>query len=120
MSQLCVAASPKREAGRREKLEGRKLMSALQSNTDVLLVAIPMVGMLVIGFFRLDEAICKPEKRIVKGHPLSGWDAGGQPMCIEPDGKVLASADEDAIRSSSRLSARKRLGSSNSGWKAEV
>ena len=38
------------------------------SNTDSLLVAIPMVGFLFAVFFRLDE--------------------NGRPMCVDPDGQV--------------------------------
>ena len=62
-------------------------MSAIQSNTDALLVAIPMVAAMFAGFFRLDEAIGRVQKPMEKGHSLSHWDKDGHPVCIEPDGK---------------------------------
>ena len=69
-------------------LEGTA-MSAIQSNTDALLVAIPMVAALFAGFFRLDEAIGRTQRSMEKGHSLSHRDKDGQPVCIEPDGKVF-------------------------------
>lgn len=62
-------------------------MSAIQSNTDALLVAIPMVAAMFAGFFRLDEAIGRVQRPMEKGHSLSHWDEDGHPVCIEPDGK---------------------------------
>jgi hypothetical protein len=62
-------------------------MSAIQSNTDALLVAIPMVAVMFAGFFRLDEVISRNRKPVKSGHPLSDWDKDGHPICIEPDGK---------------------------------
>jgi hypothetical protein len=62
-------------------------MSALQSDTDAILVAIPMVGAMFAAFFRLDEVFSRHRKRQEKGHSLSGWDKDGLLVCIEPDGK---------------------------------
>jgi hypothetical protein len=62
-------------------------MSALQSNTDAILVAIPMVSVTFAAFFRLDEILSRHSKPTEMGHPLSHWDRDGQPICIEPDGK---------------------------------
>ena len=62
-------------------------MSAIQSNTDALLVAIPMVVAMFAGFFRLDEAIGRAQRPMEKGHSLSHWDKDGHPVFIEPDGK---------------------------------
>jgi hypothetical protein len=67
-------------------------MSIIQSNTDALLVAIPMVGLLFIGVFRLDELFGKPKKQPVESRrQLSGWDKNGQPICADPDGKMPTS-----------------------------
>lgn len=58
------------------------------SNADAMLVAIPMIGVLVVGFFRLDELVGKPRK---VGAPLDqsiGRDADGQPVSLDPDGTV--------------------------------
>jgi hypothetical protein len=52
-------------------------MSVLQSNTDALLVAIPMIGTLIIGFFRLDELVGKPKKQGMSRRQISGLDAKG-------------------------------------------
>jgi hypothetical protein len=62
-------------------------MLATQTNTDALLVAIPMVTVMFAAFFRLDEAFGRHDKPLENGHPLSHWDAEGQPVCIEPDGR---------------------------------
>lgn len=58
------------------------------SNSDALLVAVPMVGILIACFFRLDEMFGKPKKKTSVEHrrQMSGWDADGKPMCADPDG----------------------------------
>ena len=63
-------------------------MSTLDSSRDALLIAIPMVLIMFAGFFRLDELLSKPPKRVVNGHSLSFWDDNGSPECIEPDGTL--------------------------------
>jgi len=63
-------------------------MAALESNTDAILIAIPMVGLLFATFFRLDEAFSRYPKPSKNGHPLSCRDKDGHPVCIEPDGKL--------------------------------
>ena len=65
-------------------------MSVLQSNADSLLVAIPMIGLLFLGFFRLDELLGKPKKPVVNRRQMSGWDKNGRPLCADPDGKSPA------------------------------
>jgi hypothetical protein len=65
-------------------------MTVFQSNTDALLVAVPMVGILFLGHFRLDELFGKPKKKAqVKESPrqLTDWDENGQPICADPGGK---------------------------------
>ena len=64
-------------------------MMAQLSTTDSLLVAIPMVGLLFAGFFRLDELFGKSKKKPVKTRrPMVGLDENGRPMCVDPDGQV--------------------------------
>ncbi len=58
------------------------------SNADTLLFAIPMIGIMFAGLFRLDEAFSRTGKPYENGHQLSGWDADGAPVCVEPDGKL--------------------------------
>lgn len=73
-------------------------MAILQSNADALLVAIPMVGLLFIGFFRLDELFGKPKRRAKTRNKMSGWDQNGRPVCADPDEKL-----QDKVRKSSRV-----------------
>jgi hypothetical protein len=67
-------------------------MSMIQSNSDALLIAIPMVGLLFAGFFRLDELFGKPKKQPSESRRrMSGWDKDGQPVCADPDGRMPGS-----------------------------
>jgi hypothetical protein len=66
-------------------------MSVLQSTADSLIVAIPMVGLLFAGFFRLDELVGKPKKAMVAHHRLSSWDKDGRAVCVDPDGRIAGS-----------------------------
>jgi len=61
------------------------------SNTDSLLVAIPMVGLLFAGFFRLDELFGKSKKKksVKARRPMVGLDENGRPICLDPDGNVV-------------------------------
>jgi len=67
-------------------------MSNLQSNTDAILIAIPMLGLLFAGFFRLDELLGKPEKPADPKRQRSGLDKHGRQICVDPDGKIENSA----------------------------
>lgn len=60
-------------------------MAILQSTADSLLVAIPMVVLLFIGFFRLDELFGKSKKSVRTRSKMSGWDKDGRPVCADPD-----------------------------------
>jgi hypothetical protein len=63
-------------------------MSVTLSNTDALLVAIPMIGILVVGFFRLDEMVGKPRKLAARRPQVAGTDGEGHQICLDPDGTV--------------------------------
>lgn len=63
-------------------------MAPLQSSSDSILVAIPMVFIMFAGFFRLDEAFSKPKTTSQVRRGLTDWDENGVPLCVEPDGKV--------------------------------
>jgi len=71
-------------------------MLALQSNTDAILVAVPMVGVMFAVLFRLDESLSRGRKPMEQGHPLSDWDKDGLPVCVEPDGKLLQREQSNA------------------------
>jgi hypothetical protein len=59
----------------------------IQSNADALVVAIPMIVILFLGFFRLDELVAQPPRKSEPVCKLSGWDESGRPVCTDPDGK---------------------------------
>ncbi len=66
-------------------------MSPSHSMLEMLLLGFPILGMLFLAFFRLDELIAKPRRHAAAGHPLSHRDSNGQSICIEPDGRYLTS-----------------------------
>jgi hypothetical protein len=62
-------------------------MTILLSNSDALLVAVPMIGILVVSFFRLDELVGKTKKRPAQQRrQVAGLDGGGRQICLDPDG----------------------------------
>jgi len=67
---------------------GGSQMYVLQSNRDALLLAIPMVGLMFAGFFRLDEILGRPKKAPEMRRQRSGLDATGRPICMDPDGRM--------------------------------
>jgi len=60
------------------------LMTGIQSNTDTLLVGIPMVICLFAGLFRLDELWTMPRTKPKPGRRLTNWDEKGVPICTDP------------------------------------
>jgi hypothetical protein len=70
-------------------------MTMLLSNRDALLVALPMIGILFVGFFRLDEAFGKPKNKQAKRRSqVAGVDPEGRPICIDPDGKRVGGSSK--------------------------
>jgi hypothetical protein len=65
------------------------MMAAIQSDMNALLVAIPMVGLLFVGMFRLDELFGKTQKKTKRRREIAGVDQNGMPICLDPDGNVL-------------------------------
>jgi hypothetical protein len=67
-------------------------VTELQSNADAILVGIPMLGILLFSFFRLDGSIGHrrraKQRATLMGHPLSYTDEQGEFVCVEPDGGV--------------------------------
>ena len=61
-------------------------MSVIQSNADAILVAVPMIGLLFAGYFRLDELFSKP-KRKKSSHvrPFASLDESGNATGLDPD-----------------------------------
>ena len=59
----------------------------LQSGWENLLVAIPFVGLLLVGFFRLDEIIASPNRDRTARRPFCGCDEDGYLLLSDPDGR---------------------------------
>jgi len=64
-------------------------MTIIDSNRDALLIAIPMVGLLFFGFFRLDELFGKSKRTVKERRVMGGSDLDGRPICLDPDGQVF-------------------------------
>jgi hypothetical protein len=64
--------------------------SSVFSNLDTLLVAIPFLIFLVIGYFRLDEVFASPsrrENRIRARRACCSVNKDGQVFLSDPDGR---------------------------------
>ena len=63
------------------------------SSLTAMLVVAPLLAFMAAGFFRLDEILGKPRRRVVRRHrhiPLAaGLDERGIPIGIDPDGRSL-------------------------------
>ena len=63
--------------------------TVLSSGRDAMLVAVPLLGLLLVGFFRLDSLLAsprpRPEARLVR-RPAPGLSADGEPVVSDPDG----------------------------------
>lgn len=66
-------------------------MTLILSNSDALLVAVPLVGILFAGYFRLDELVGKSKKPVKSRRPMVGCDEHGLPICADPDGSIVHS-----------------------------
>jgi hypothetical protein len=58
----------------------------LNSGEDTLLFAIPFIGMLIVGFFRLDELLAAPRTTNKPLHAPRGVDRNGEQILCDPDG----------------------------------
>ena len=57
------------------------------SNSDALLLAVPMIGLLIVGYFRLDELLGKPRKAAPpRGRGLGAMRGDGAMTYLDPDG----------------------------------
>jgi hypothetical protein len=59
----------------------------LQSGWENFLVAVLFVGILLVGFFRLDEIIASPRRARAVKPPFSGCDENGDLLLSDPDGR---------------------------------
>jgi hypothetical protein len=59
----------------------------LNSVKDTLLVAIPFIGILALGVFRLDTIFFATKEPANRRRPRCGMDKNGEPLLVDPDGK---------------------------------
>jgi hypothetical protein len=57
------------------------------SGWQILMVAIPVVCLLLIVVFRLDQVIFRPKQSQKLPRPASGTDKDGEPIVCDPDGR---------------------------------
>jgi hypothetical protein len=61
--------------------------TVVNSGWDAMLIAIPFLGIMFAGFFRLDEVIAAPKRRLKTRHLSGGLGQDGQPALFDPDGQ---------------------------------
>lgn len=59
----------------------------LQSGWETFLLAIPLVGLLLVTLFRLDEMIASPKRGKAVPRPACGCDENGRVLLSDPDGR---------------------------------
>jgi len=61
--------------------------AVLQSDPEKLLVAVPFVGILLVGIFRLDQIVASPKRARAVKRPARGCDENGHLLLSDPDGR---------------------------------
>jgi hypothetical protein len=61
--------------------------TAIHTNLQAFLVAIPLLLVLLVGLFRLDTLFAASRRRNVSWRPPSGIDKDGVPILCDPDGR---------------------------------
>jgi len=59
----------------------------IHSDLKAVLVAVPMLVVLLTGFFRLDQLFAAPRRRAAARRPPTGIDEDGTPILCDPDGR---------------------------------
>jgi TctA family transporter len=55
---------------------------------DAYLIGIPLILLMLIGLFRLDEIFSKPKKTLKRRRPSCQMDENGEPVLSDPDGQL--------------------------------
>jgi len=63
-------------------------MKPIESNLEAILVAIPMLLVLFVSFFKLDECISSPAKPTPQRKGFTHLNQTGEMVFVEPDGHV--------------------------------
>ncbi len=61
--------------------------SVLKSGLDTFLIAVPFVGVLLMGMFRLDTIFAAPKRAVGLRRSPSGIDKQGRMLLSDPDGR---------------------------------
>ena len=61
---------------------------AQTTGRDALLIGIPLIILMLVGLFRLDELFSRPQKAIKKRRLSCQMDEDGEPVISDPDGKL--------------------------------
>lgn len=64
------------------------LEANLKPGWDTILFSVPFLGMLMIGFFRLDTIFAAPRQDGKARRPAAGVDEDGHPILSDPDGRT--------------------------------
>ena len=59
----------------------------ITSSRDTILIGLPFLAMLIVGFFRLDEIFTARPRSGPRRGPVAGLDADGEPLLCDPDGQ---------------------------------
>ncbi len=60
----------------------------LKSGRDALLFGVPLIILLLIGVFRLDESFLSKRKKQERQRPARGVDKEGRQIYSDPDGQA--------------------------------
>jgi hypothetical protein len=66
--------------------------SVLKSGLDTMLIAVPFVGVLLLGMFRLDTIFAAPKQAAGMRRPPTGTDKHGRMLLSDPDGRPWRNA----------------------------
>jgi hypothetical protein len=81
-----------------EPIESANDMEVVVSNMDAVVFGIPLIGLLISAFFRVDELVAAPQKRVTHRRQMPGLDRNGMPQCVDPDGKVTPQTRHEVRR----------------------
>ncbi len=59
----------------------------LTTGSDEYLIGIPLIIVLLIALFRVDELISRPKKSLKRRRPSYQMDEDGEPVLSDPDGR---------------------------------
>jgi hypothetical protein len=72
--------------------------SILISSKDTLLLAIPLVLMVFLSAFRLDQIIARPKRSLDRRRASCGVDEFGESILCDPDGRPSGPAWRNRVR----------------------